>query len=224
MTTKTIRVYEVLYYAGDDGPSGPAGDGSFIERFRSKADAERFAAGRTYYGRPAKVESVDAPRRLAQRWGGGVMARRTVAELKSEVEALKARLLHATARDSVRTPSDAAALVREHIDAVDLEQEHFWVLLLNARQKVIKRVLVAVGTVSQVDTHPRDIFREAIRLNAHSIILAHNHPSEDPDPSNADIELTSRMVEVGKLVGIPVLDHVIVTGGDFCSLAAPGLL
>jgi hypothetical protein len=69
VSTKTVKVFEVLYYAGDDGPDGPAGDGSHIARFRSRQDAERFASGKTYYAEPASVSEVDATRKLAQRWG-----------------------------------------------------------------------------------------------------------------------------------------------------------
>lgn len=69
MNAKTIRVFEVLYYAGDDGPDGPAGDGSFIERFRDESEATQFANGKHYYGEPSTVEPRDVPRRLAQRWG-----------------------------------------------------------------------------------------------------------------------------------------------------------
>jgi hypothetical protein len=66
---RTVRVYEVFYYAGDDGPSGPAGDGTFIARFRKQGDAEAYAAGKTLYGKPARVTSDDVPTRVAQRWG-----------------------------------------------------------------------------------------------------------------------------------------------------------
>ena len=66
---KTVKVYEVGYYAGDDGPSGPCGDGIFIARFRDRRDAERFATGKTMWAGPARVSEVDAPVRLAQRWG-----------------------------------------------------------------------------------------------------------------------------------------------------------
>ncbi len=68
-TEKTIRVYEVLHYLGDDGPSGPMGDGHMVTRFNSKRGAETFARGKTCYGKPAHVDAVDAPVRVANRWG-----------------------------------------------------------------------------------------------------------------------------------------------------------
>lgn len=104
------------------------------------------------------------------------------------------------------------------------EQESFVAIFLDARQRVIDARRVAQGSLSQVDVHPRELFRDAIRMRAHSIILAHNHPSGDPEPSEADIELTGRMREVGELVGIPVLDHVIVAPADATSMAAAGLI
>jgi DNA repair protein RadC len=105
-----------------------------------------------------------------------------------------------------------------------LEQESFVVLFLDARQRVIDVREAAVGSLSSVDVHPREIFRDAIRMRAHSVIVAHNHPSGDPDPSDADIDLTHRLVDVGKMVGIPVLDHVIVGGDDAVSLSSMGLM
>jgi DNA repair protein RadC len=78
--------------------------------------------------------------------------------------------------------------------------------------------------MAQVDVHPRELFRPCIREGIHSVILAHNHPSGDCEPSEADVELTKRMCEVGRLVAIPVLDHLIVTDSEHCSLAALGFV
>ena len=71
---------------------------------------------------------------------------------------------------------------------------------------------VGQGTVAQVDVHPREVFCPLVRMRAHSCIIAHNHPSGDPTPSDADIHLTSRLVEVGTLLGVPVLDHLVLAG------------
>ena len=75
------------------------------------------------------------------------------------------------------------------------------------------------GTAHSVEIHPRDVFRRAIRSNAAGIALAHNHPSGDPTPSPEDLELTRRLVECGRLLGIPVVDHVVMTRNKFRSLA-----
>lgn len=90
------------------------------------------------------------------------------------------------------------------------EQECMVVLLLDAQHRLIRRVNIAKGSVAGVSCHPRDIFRSAIRYNASSIILAHNHPSGDPRPSKADRVLTEEIVKAGELLRIRVQDHVII--------------
>jgi DNA repair protein RadC len=124
----------------------------------------------------------------------------------------------------VRQPVDAAKAIRDRFDVGALEQEHFWVVALNARQQVLDVFVVAVGSLAQVDVHPRELFKPLVRMAAHSCIIAHNHPSNDPAPSEADVGLTHRMVEAGRLIGIPVLDHIVITADDSTSLAALGLL
>jgi DNA repair protein RadC len=124
--------------------------------------------------------------------------------------------------NGIRDPEDVAILARSRID--NMEQEHFCAIGLNARQQVILFRVVAVGSLSQVDVHPRELFRPMVRNGVHSVILVHNHPSNDVSPSDADIHLTKRMCEVGTIIGIPVLDHVIVSSGDYSSLAALGLV
>lgn len=89
-------------------------------------------------------------------------------------------------------------------------QEHLIALLLDARHRLLRRVDLAKGTLTRVITHPRDVFRDAIRYNAASLLLVHNHPSGDPTPSKPDNELTDRLAKVGELIGIRLLDHVII--------------
>lgn len=122
----------------------------------------------------------------------------------------------------VRTPGDVAAFVQ--LSFGPLEQEQFAVLGLDARLRVRLVQRVAVGSLSQVDVHPREVFRPLIRSAMHAVILVHNHPSGDPSPSDADIELTLRLSEVGRLVGIPVLDHLVVTRDECVSLASMGFV
>lgn len=140
------------------------------------------------------------------------------------------RLARAEAEISRLKAQDAPRIVDPHgvrkrvlaIIEKNPEQEHFIAFLLNARQKILAERVIAVGALSQVDVHPRELFRDAIRMVAHSIIMAHNHPSGDTEPSAADYELTRRMIQAGKLLGIPVLDHVIVTDSATVSLASLG--
>jgi len=122
----------------------------------------------------------------------------------------------------VRGPQDVAGYVRSNFGVQ--EQEHFVVLGLDARQCIRLVHRVAIGSLAQVDVHPREVFRPLIRSAMHAGILVHNHPSGDPSPSQADLDLTLRMAEVGRLVGIPVVDHLVVTRDACVSLASLGLL
>jgi DNA repair protein RadC len=105
------------------------------------------------------------------------------------------------------SPLDVVALLAKIARA---SQEEFWVVPVDARQRPIKRAMVARGTLNRCEVHPRDVFRIAIESNAAAVIVAHNHPSGDVTPSADDRTLTRRLVEAGALLGIPVLDHVIV--------------
>ena len=93
----------------------------------------------------------------------------------------------------------------------DKTREHFMVLFLNARNEMVYKKPMFAGTLNVNLVHPREIFSEAPRQNAASIILAHNHPSGDSDPSEDDLEITKRLIAAGKIMGIDVLDHVIIT-------------
>ncbi|MGB1701278.1 MAG: JAB domain-containing protein, partial [Nannocystaceae bacterium] len=125
-------------------------------------------------------------------------------------------------RPSVTCPADVARLVRAQL--VGAMAEHFMAVGLNARHRVVMFEVIAVGSLGHVDVHPRELFRRAVSTGVHSMVLAHNHPSGSPSPSDADVALTRRMVEVGALLGIPVLDHVIVASGGDASLAALGMM
>jgi DNA repair protein RadC len=100
--------------------------------------------------------------------------------------------------------------------------EEFWMLALDARHRVLQETCVARGSLTGVEVHPRDVFRSLIRCGAASVVFCHNHPSGDPSPSRQDLELTSRLRQVGELCGIAVLDHVIVANDGFVSLASRG--
>jgi DNA repair protein RadC len=128
---------------------------------------------------------------------------------------------------SVRTPAQVAAVLRE--EARSLDRECFWVLLLDVKNRLLKPpVEVSQGLLDTCPAHPREVFREAILAACANVILAHNHPSGDPAPSGEDIRLTRQLVQAGRLVGIPVLDHVILGrlrdpgGEDFASLRESG--
>ena len=100
----------------------------------------------------------------------------------------------------IKGPDDVYGVVRRRLDK--LTREHFVVLLLNARHEVLRLEVVSVGSLNASIVHPREVFRPAIEHGAASIILCHNHPSGDPEPSEEDLTITKRLVEVGEVVGI----------------------
>ena len=98
------------------------------------------------------------------------------------------------------------------------QKEHFLVMLLDVRNRVLAMPTVSIGSLTASVAHPREIFREAIRYSAANMILIHNHPSGDPTPSREDVQITKQMMKAGEIMGIPVLDHVIIAGDGFLSL------
>lgn len=123
---------------------------------------------------------------------------------------------------AMRGPSDVETYAR--LSFGDAPQETFVALGLDARQRVRMVRTIAIGSVSQVDVHPREVFRPLVRAGMHSVVVVHNHPSGEPEPSQADIDLTHRLFQVGATLGIPLVDHVIVTRTRSLSFAARQLL
>lgn len=121
----------------------------------------------------------------------------------------------------IRGPEDVRSQVR---DLVRARKEHFVVLLLNARHELQSRETVSIGSLNASIVHPREVFQPAILQSAASVVLVHNHPSGDPEPSEEDLEITRRLSQVGELVGIGVLDHVIVAQRGVVSMRARELL
>ncbi len=117
---------------------------------------------------------------------------------------------------NISSPRDVAKIFMEDLRYMD--KEYFKILLLDTKGQIISIESISVGTLSTSVVHPREVFKVAIKKSASSIILAHNHPSGDPSPSSEDIRITGRLKEVGKLVGIDVLDHLIIGDGRFYSL------
>ena len=145
----------------------------------------------------------------------------TAARLKAALE-LGKRLVQETpdVRPSVRSPADAANLVMH--DMALLEKEELRVILLDTKNHVLGVTTVYVGNVNSSIIRVAEVFQEAVRVMAPSIIVAHNHPSGDPSPSPEDVRVTERIVEAGKLIDIDVLDHLIIgkpsNGPQFVSL------
>jgi len=113
---------------------------------------------------------------------------------------------------------------RELKDLRGLKKEHFVVFYLDSRNQEIKREIVSVGSLNANLVHPREVFEPAVKNLAAQIILAHNHPSGNPEPSEDDLKINRRLIEAGKILGIEVLDHIIVTKDRYLSFREKGLI
>lgn len=122
----------------------------------------------------------------------------------------------------IRSPEDASNYVMEEMRF--LSQEHFVCLFLNTKNQVLHKQTVFIGSLNASIVHPREVFKEALKRSAASIICIHNHPSGDPTPSREDIEVTRRLSECGKMIGIELLDHIIIGEHKFVSLKEKGYL
>ncbi len=122
----------------------------------------------------------------------------------------------------IRQPTDIFDYFRDDMSLLTIEK--FRVVVLDTKNRVVKEKVISEGTLNASIVHPRDVFRFAIVNSAASVILMHNHPSGDPTPSQEDIDITRRLVEVGKLMEISVLDHIIIAGGKYISLKEIRLL
>ncbi len=196
------------------------------------ADAELFAlvlgsglAGRSAL-RTGRQLARRSPHELAQwpfvRWlaVAGVGPARAAA-LTAAFELGRRAAESPSVQSAIRGPQDVLAQVR---DLPAARREHFVVLLLNARHELQRRETVSIGSLNASIVHPREVFLPAILHSAASVVLVHNHPSGDPEPSEEDLSITRRLVQVGDLVGIGVLDHVVVGARGYVSFRDRQLL
>lgn len=159
--------------------------------------------------------SQASPRELCTISGiGEALATRIVASFQLGRRALEVGL---PITGIVRGPEDVYERLRTRLGG--LHQEVFVVLALDVRGHIIDEIEVARGTVASVEVHPREVFRPLIRRSAFACVVAHNHPSGDPQPSEEDYLLGARLQAVGQLVGIELLDHIVIAAGGFCSMA-----
>lgn len=138
------------------------------------------------------------------------------------VRELSKRKYRGKAPHVIRGPEDVYQLIGKRL--LRQQREHFLVMLLNARHEVDCVETVSVGSLNASIVHPREVFKPAVIQSAASVVLVHNHPSGDPEPSEEDISITKRLVEVGDLLGIGVLDHVIIGSRGIVSFRARQLL
>ncbi len=126
-------------------------------------------------------------------------------------------------RPVVSTPEDVVRLCGTQLRGLD--REHFWALVLSTKNRLLRMVEVSVGSLNASIVHPRELFKEAVRVSAASVVVVHNHPSGDPTPSGADLQLTRRLAKAGEVLGIELLDHVVIgDGGAHVSLREMGVL
>ena len=147
----------------------------------------------------------------------------TACKLKAAFElGEKAQTMTTEYGQKIESAKDVFKLLKN--DLGNKKKEHFKVLSLDSRNKLISIDNVSVGTINTNLVHPREVFKTAIQHLAVSIILVHNHPSGDTEPSEADIEITKRLIESGKIMGIDILDHIIITKNKFFSFKDKGLI
>ncbi|HEY7529711.1 MAG TPA: DNA repair protein RadC, partial [Gemmatimonadota bacterium] len=125
-------------------------------------------------------------------------------------------------RDEILTPPSAYAYLAPRLR--DAREERFVALLLDTRSRVFREVTISVGSLNASIVHPREVFRTAMAHGAAAILLAHNHPSGDPRPSREDRDLTRTLVDAGKLLDVPVYDHVVVAAEGYFSFREAGLI
>lgn len=123
---------------------------------------------------------------------------------------------------SITNPQDVYKYLKEQV--ADLTVERFMILTMNDNSNITHIITITQGTLNASPVHSREVFRAAILHNASGLILAHNHPSCNPDPSPQDIEITKELVEAGKLIGIPVHEHIIFTADNYISFLNRGLI
>lgn len=125
-------------------------------------------------------------------------------------------------RNIITSSSDIAGILMEKMRYY--KKEHFVSILINAKGEIIEETEISIGDLCSSTTHPREVFVDAVRRSAGSVVFVHNHPSGDPSASDTDIKTTKRLIEAGRILGIPVLDHIIIGDGRYISMKAKGLI
>jgi len=179
----------------------------------------------------AKEDVLEISSRLVKDYGEQhLAARKTVPELMKDLDlpelaAMRIAACSEIGRRLFEKREHASAVIRTPQDVYDylaemrtLSKEHLRGIYLNSQHRVIHDEVISIGTVDTNLIHPREVFRPAVEYGAAAVIVAHNHPSGSPVPSQADIEITKQLVSAGALIGIPLIDHVIVAKDGFASV------
>lgn len=177
---------------------------------------------------------VELSKKILQKFSNSGLAKAGIKDLKStfglgaakacEIVAcfeLGRRLLQNKKSTLILSPKD---VWQELKDIRGHKKEHFVVFYLDSRSQEIEREIISVGTLNANLVHPREVFEPAIKKSAAQIIVAHNHPSGDPEPSEDDLIITKRLAEAGKIIGIDIIDHVIIAKDSYVSLKEKGVI
>lgn len=186
--TDALETAEILALLGACVPAGTVGDLAELSRREPAELVRELGAGRAGAWRVAAAFAL---------------ARKLSAQRAFE-------------RTPVRGPGDVLRLLGDELRGEP--RESFHVLLLDGKHRLKARCVISVGSLSTSIVHPREVFRPAVRAAAAALICAHNHPSGDPEPSAEDVAVTQRLEQSGKLLGIPLLDHVVLGDGRYVSL------
>ena len=127
-------------------------------------------------------------------------------------------------KKSLRDPRAVADLVRANYATPGEKREHFVMFCLNTKLQLESEHLISIGSLDSAPVHPREVFSPAVKRCAAAIIVAHNHPSGDPTPSQDDLRATMRLMEASRIIGIKLLDHVIVGDSSYISLKSEGYM
>lgn len=135
-----------------------------------------------------------------------------------------ARILNAPGQQAytISSPKDAADLMKPEL--AYLQREHFVLLFLNTKNRVIGKETIAIGSLDSCIVSPMQVYKAAVKRSSAAIIAVHNHPSGDPTPSREDIALTERLVNAGEIMGVQLLDHLIIANENYCSMKERGLM
>ncbi|MFA4831460.1 MAG: DNA repair protein RadC [Patescibacteria group bacterium] len=178
------------------------------------------------------INVVELSSKILRKFSGVGLAKASVKELKNtfglgSAKACEIVACYELGRRHLQNKQSVLILSPKDVwdelkDIRDHKKEHFVIFFLDSRNQEIKREIVSVGSLNANLVHPREVFEPAVRHLAAQVIVAHNHPSGETEPSEEDIKITKRLIEAGKILGIELVDHVIVSNGSYASLKKLG--
>lgn len=142
--------------------------------------------------------------------------------IKAAIELGRRTALDVKIKDFIHSPEDVSRLLMDEMRYLD--REHLYGLYLDRKGGLLSKEIISIGSLSSSIVHPREVFKSAVKCSASSVIVAHNHPSGDPTPSREDFDITRRLAEAGKIMGIELIDHLVIGHKSYCSLKEKGAI